>query len=347
MEGMNVDWPKTKTRGATNSCQGIRGGPKGQTLPAKLVVLLCDLRFLELVRTFGLRSCLRGSLSWRCFVRHGLCCWFSCSSFGQRRSLSQLLLRQFLLVEVQHDASHISPRLTIRWHATILFHALRSRIVSSQGFYEIKVVAFNQFPQILCATVHVRLRIKRVGDAELKCSFRHQLHQTLRALRRNRVRIKVALCADHTRNQIGINTISLTAGGDGLVQGDRWRRYRHCCRCSLDCWGRQGWWTCFKTINLFGRDVRVVGSIHAQIQPCDLPNLFATFMGDGKAISQHGQIRSKRCCGQHQYPDIPDLFAETHATNSTLAQPPPPPHSGRWVRLRASRYGATPRQHSP
>ena len=130
------------------------------------------------------------------------------------------LLRRFLLIEVLNYARHIRPSFIIRRYAFILLHPQRPGIVSGQRLHQIEVVTLQQFAQILRSTLHIRLRIECIRHPQLRSRSRHQLHQPLRSLRRNRPRIESALRLDHAVHQIWIQPIMSTRRIHNVIQTD-------------------------------------------------------------------------------------------------------------------------------
>ena len=173
----------------------------------------------------GLR-CAHLGLSYRSRFRFaGRIAGFYSRSLGDSGFRSRLcgnaLLRRLLLIEVFHYARYIRPSLVIRRHALILLHPQRSRIVSGQRLHQIEVVTLQQFPQILCSAFYIRLRIECIRNAELRSRSRHQLHQPLRSLRRNRPRIESTLSFDHAVDQVGIKPVTSARRIHHVIQINR------------------------------------------------------------------------------------------------------------------------------
>lgn len=137
-------------------------------------------------------------------------------SFGGPRQCR--ILRQLLPVEIANDSCDVSLGLVIRRDSAILVYAFWPCVVSGERFRYIVVIFFQQLAQVLGSTFDVCVRIERVGYAQLRCSPRHKLHQTLRAFLRNRILMKAALGAYHAVDEVGINLMPLTGAADDLVQ---------------------------------------------------------------------------------------------------------------------------------
>jgi hypothetical protein len=101
-----------------------------------------------------------------------------------------------------------------------LLDALRAGVVGSQRLDQIEVVALQQFAQIACAALDIRLGIKGVLNPELRGGFRHELHQALRAFGRNGANVEATLGAYHTVHQVGVEAVGSTGSADDLVQID-------------------------------------------------------------------------------------------------------------------------------
>src|SRR6266550_4596858 len=136
--------------------------------------------------------------SWRLIWRRqkgrpwkGRWCW-ACSAPWQGAPLDI-----FLTVEIANNSSHISQCLRVGRHAVILFHALRSGVVSRQSFAKVMVIADQQFTQVACSTFHVGGWVHGILYPHSGGSLRHQLHESLRTLRGNCLGIESTFGQDH------------------------------------------------------------------------------------------------------------------------------------------------------
>ena len=266
---------------------------------------------LELLR--GLRRAHLGLSYRRSFGFAGGIPGFCSRSLGYSglrcRLCARVLLRRLLLVEVSHYARHVGPRLVIRRHAFILLDPKRPRIVSGQRLYQIEVVTLQQFPQIFRSTLDIRLRIECVRHAQLRCRSGHQLHQSLRSLRRNGPRVESALRLDHAVDQVWIQPITSARRIHHVIQTGRTRgeskRCCGCCGCPIsrilcEKWelrrysgsrkpraGSRKFRRSLKVFDLCRWNVDETRSIRSHIEPRNVSDHLAPLVPNRKPVAQH------------------------------------------------------------
>src|SRR5207248_6799003 len=86
-------------------------------------------------------------------------------------------------------------------------YAGNSSVVSAERQSQVSMVAIQQLPQKLRAGGEAFLRIKWIVDFELRLSRRHQLHQALRTLGRDRTGTECRLLASDFPDYSRVDTM--------------------------------------------------------------------------------------------------------------------------------------------
>src|SRR5262249_2005771 len=229
-------------------------------------------------------------------TRSGLCGLIRSVGFlsGQSR-----IFCQFLPVAVPDDSCDVSAGLVIRWHALVLFNAVRGGIVSSESFHDIEIVFFKQLTEIPGSTLDVCLRIKGVCNSQLRCGLWHELHQSLRALFRHCAVVETTLSPDHAGDEVRINLMALASAINYFVYrcpfkdwGARWRDQRNRCRrrlpnrCLQRLRLRLQRRSCFnfEALDLAGGNFDVAARSTAQVQPRHRAHNLPALMADRISI---------------------------------------------------------------
>src|SRR6202030_243824 len=131
---------------------------------------------------------------------------------GELLALGFFLLSNLLGVVLVHDARYIRARFSKWRHTPILLNPLRTSVISSQSFDEIEIIKLKQFPQIAAPARNICLRIESIVHAQLIGGAGHELHQSTRAFRRNRMRIESTFSVNNAVHEVGVQMISCTGG---------------------------------------------------------------------------------------------------------------------------------------
>ena len=127
-------------------------------------------------------------------------------------------LSYFLAVVIVDDAGYISASLVKGRHSPVPFDAFRSRVVGSEGFDEIEIVALQQFAKITASAAYIGLGIEGIVHSQRAGGRRHELHQSTRTFRRHRVGIESAFGMNNAVHQIGIEVVGGAGGVNDVVE---------------------------------------------------------------------------------------------------------------------------------
>ena len=110
-------------------------------------------------------------------------------------------------VEFANNPRYIQPRLTIGWDSVPAIDCSGASVVGGESKREVVVVALKEGVEVGGSTIDVLIRDEGVGDSELGCGSRHELHQALSTGAADGARVTAALCADHAGEQIGVEVM--------------------------------------------------------------------------------------------------------------------------------------------
>src|SRR5581483_6057344 len=117
----------------------------------------------------------------------------------------------------QGYAFDVHLRLVVGRHAVVFAHGGFAGVVGSGGEADVAAEIAQQHGQIGRAAADVLADVESVGDAQIVGGARHQLHQSLRALVRQRARIERGFGMDHRAQQRLADAVVRGGGADLVV----------------------------------------------------------------------------------------------------------------------------------
>src|SRR5687768_10237023 len=120
------------------------------------------------------------------------------------RSLGRRTAASALGAVTLEDLLDMLPRLSIRRDAAVTLHRTRPGVVGGERQLDVSAELLEKGVQIPGPGVQVLERIEGVFDAQLPGRRRHELHEALRALRRDRVFAEGGLDGDDRKHELRI-----------------------------------------------------------------------------------------------------------------------------------------------
>jgi len=134
---------------------------------------------------------------------------------------TRLLPQRAVVAEVQRQhALDVAARLAIRRHAAEATHRGGPGVVGGERQLQVVVEAVQQVAQVARAGAHVGVWVGRLRRAVGLRRRRHQLHEPLRAARRDGGGVETRLGLHHRRKQQAVEAVALGGLLDDRAVGD-------------------------------------------------------------------------------------------------------------------------------